>query len=110
MASHLLSFFVGSTSVAAIGYFYLSDQLEVYAKSLESTTKHLNTSTKHLTDIRTRMDYLDKSVHCLSSTQMTKATVQQEIEPIQDLLKVYQTELNQLAIKVNALQKQIVSK
>lgn len=107
VGSHLLSYLLGCTTMSALGYFYLSDEFQVYAGSLLNTSKHLHLTAHQLTDVRNKVDHMGTAIEALSVTKLSKNQVDMELRPIRELLNDYHTELNQMNTKFNAMQKEL---
>eukprot|EP00835_Amoeboradix_gromovi_P005466 NODE_515_length_7357_cov_0.487875.p5 type:complete len:122 gc:universal NODE_515_length_7357_cov_0.487875:2192-1827(-) len=107
VGSHLLSYFLGCTTMSALGYFYLSDEFQVYAGSLLNTSKHLHLSAKQLTDVRYKIDHMSQAIEALSLSKLNRSQVDSEIRPIRELVNDYHLELNELNTKFNAMQKEL---
>eukprot|EP00834_Sanchytrium_tribonematis_P002469 NODE_76_length_23837_cov_1.242396.p19 type:complete len:119 gc:universal NODE_76_length_23837_cov_1.242396:9880-10236(+) len=106
-ASHVVSYLLGCSTVGALGYFYLSDEFQVYANSLLNTSKHLHLTAHQLNDVRNKMDFMGNAIDSLSITKMSKPQVQEELRSLRDLVHDYHVELNQLNTKFNAMQKEL---
>ncbi len=107
LGSNVLSYLLGVSTMSAFGYFYLSDEFQVYAGSLLNTSKHLHLTAHQLNDIRYKMDHMEKALEALSITKLSKNQVDESIRPIRELVNDYHTELQQLTIKYNAMQKEL---
>ena len=107
VGSHLLSYLLGCTTVSALGYFYLSDEFQVYSGSLLNTSKHLHLTAHQLNDVRNKIDHMGKALEALSLTKLSKNQVDEEVLPLRELINDYHNELNQLNTKFNAMQKEL---
>lgn len=107
LSQHVLSYLLGVSTISALGYFYLTDEFQVYSSALLNTSKHLHLTAHQLNDVHAHIGSLEHSINKVADEKVSIEDVERIVTPLKQLLKDYHAELQNVNDKLTILQKEL---